>query len=1334
MSVQDEVGDLRDGLHKEIKNNNKQPFLPSDGDANANQITMEESHIEGDSPLPPLLSHSSAQERIIIWGTHAHSEDPELEEFELLECQELEEFLKEGQQGDTGKERAKKTCQRQSALVSPGSASNSPRTDQNANHSREMDVDQTAQPLDLRTSVSRSGRQRSLREARSGSENNVFVSTLSAVSSLSGSLASALDSAGRTHPPSSLPSKPTSDKCRIQQQATQQSLIFMTRSREQPRVMDQNHNSTTIAQEPHRSSTENGNYPADQQGRSADKEQSRQENGLSSKFQRNLERVPPSRRQLVRPLSPETEQRVTSGHLGHTDAIQEQHPFCSSNNAGPKASSHPSDPKEPAEINSNVQSLSSGSGIQPSQTSAKSGSILRRQGSVEHAASPLDRKNHFNRRAYSSPTRPSTPPSPKTTGSPQRRPPMSPVRTRVPARAPQLGYGASQGYNSGLRPPVKTTINMSVQNTVPQQGSTETTSPPKCPPKPKSVRPKIITYIRKSPQVKTQALEAPYEVSSLPSRLSACSSSPNPKPAASGESAGAPVLSASNLLYDKYRQELQKARLLSPGLMVSGIKAPSHTMPQKATGRTHSFYGSLSNKYPPTGIGRSPATLGPPACGTEDPSETQIANQETGAIFRPARTLRPQLGLGAVNRAPSTAVKSRIFTGQKSPLALNQPVQAVTPSVTAPATPPTTSSVTPSGTPSTQSPPEPSDQRKATASSLAVKSLLPKPASSGLRPPGYSRLPPARLAAFGFVRSSSVSSVSSNHSTDSTRSDPCRPAYRPGSVSDDPPFHRVITEPCTDGPRVPCRSSPQPPSTPVPTRRPLLPPPPSSPAGSRKEFQKTDGSRSAQSSPKRLAVVTPKPQSPVLQRQRAAAAAARVPGGPGVPVLGHSGSPSLEKKKEEAQRREKEREKQERREEEVLRLQAHCEEQAGQLQALRAELRRSTLGLDAFAVCTQHFCLKSENAKAKEKDLSLELSRIREEVDCTAARWKLLQQERAELEKSFEQKLKELQEQQECELAALEEELRTRHASDTDHLRAEHQSQVEELRTQQQEQIEELTAQHESSLEDLRTMHNITMATLQEEHARTMRDLRKAHEQQKATLEDDFEKHRLSLQDQVDTLTFQNRTLRDKAKRFEEALRRSTDEQIVDALAPYQHIEQDLKSLKEVLEMKNQQIHDQERKICQLERVQAQKNVYLEEKVQVLQQQNEDLKARIDRNLVLSRQLSEENANLQEYVEKESNEKKRLSRNNEELLWRLQTSPHLSPSSSPSHRAFFPGPDIPPYPYSPGPGTPTHSFSPGPCTPTHRVVSPGPETPTHRGSPAARCSPARVPNANTLPR
>uniref|UniRef100_A0A3P9JIF0 Microtubule associated scaffold protein 2 n=1 Tax=Oryzias latipes TaxID=8090 RepID=A0A3P9JIF0_ORYLA len=280
------------------------------------------------------------------------------------------------------------------------------------------------------------------------------------------------------------------------------------------------------------------------------------------------------------------------------------------------------------------------------------------------------------------------------------------------------------------------------------------------------------------------------------------------------------------------------------------------------------------------------------------------------------------------------------------------------------------------------------------------------------------------------------------------------------------------------------------------------------------------------------------------------------------------------------------------------------------------------------------------------------------------ARWERLQRDKTALEAAFELQLQELQMQQEEELAAVEEGLRKCHVVETEHLKVEHCAVLEELRTQQQEQMEEMTANHQATVQELRDMHNITMATLHEE---------KAHEQQKTLLEEDFEKLRLSLQDQVDTLTFQNQSLREKAKRFEEALRKSTDEQII-ALAPYQHIDKDLKSLKVVVEIKNQQIHQQEKKIADLEKV-AQKNVLLEEKVQVLQQQNEDLKARIEMKLAMSRQLSEENANLQESVEKESTEKKRLSQNNEELLWLLQTSPLMSPllpPGDPAATTFWP--------------------------------------------------------------
>eukprot|EP00064_Thunnus_orientalis_P000746 superscaffoldBa00000042_g747 len=329
------------------------------------------------------------------------------------------------------------------------------------------------------------------------------------------------------------------------------------------------------------------------------------------------------------------------------------------------------------------------------------------------------------------------------------------------------------------------------------------------------------------------------------------------------------------------------------------------------------------------------------------------------------------------------------------------------------------------------------------------------------------------------------------------------------------------------------------------------------------------------------------------------------------------------------------------------------------------------------------FAFQNESAIVKERELSLELARIRDEVAFSVAHWEQLQQEKEELERRFEAELQGLRAQQQKELGALEERLKAQHTAESKSLQAQQRAELEELRVKQQEQIEEMFEDHEESLMEMETAHNDTLATLQEEHARTVKNLKMAHEQQKKSLEEEFEKIRLSLQDQVDTLTFQNHSLRDRAKRFEEALRKSTDEQIVDALAPYQHIEEDLKSLKEVLEMKNQQIHQQELKITELEKI-AEKNVYLEERVQVLQQQNEDLKERIDKNLAVSRQLSEENANLQVNVEKESNEKKRLSRTNEELLWRLQTgelSPRMSPSSSPIHRPPS-GPGSPARPHS----------------------------------------------------
>ncbi|XP_039111614.1 microtubule-associated tumor suppressor candidate 2 isoform X3 [Hyaena hyaena] len=464
--------------------------------------------------------------------------------------------------------------------------------------------------------------------------------------------------------------------------------------------------------------------------------------------------------------------------------------------------------------------------------------------------------------------------------------------------------------------------------------------------------------------------------------------------------------------------------------------------------------------------------------------------------------------------------------------------------------------------------------------------------------------------------------------------------------------------PSKDTPKGASRAAPPAPSSVTTPRRSLLPAPKSTsvPAGSKKEVQKDqDANKPAVSSPKRTVVSATKLHSPGHPKQRTAA-----------PRNGFSPKPDLQVREAERQL--------------VQRLKGRCQQQARHLGLVQAELRRAVCAFQALAVSTQYFSRKNESALVKEKELSIELANIRDELASSAAKCEKLQKEREDLERRFEEQVRQLGGQQQAELRALEERLQAQFQAEAVRLQEGHRAQLLRIRCQHQEQVEDITASHEAAVLEMESNHTVAIAILQDDHHHKVQELMSTHELEKKELEENFEKLRLSLQDQVDTLTFQSQSLRDRARRFEEALRKNTEEQLEIALAPYQHLEEDMKSLKQVLEMKNQQIHQQEKKIIELEKL-AEKNIILEEKIQVLQQQNEDLKARIDQNTVVTRQLSEENANLQEYVEKETQEKKRLSRTNEELLWKLQTGDPTSPvklsPTSPVYRGSSSGPSSP---------------------------------------------------------
>uniref|UniRef100_F7DKL8 Microtubule associated scaffold protein 1 n=1 Tax=Monodelphis domestica TaxID=13616 RepID=F7DKL8_MONDO len=137
------------------------------------------------------------------------------------------------------------------------------------------------------------------------------------------------------------------------------------------------------------------------------------------------------------------------------------------------------------------------------------------------------------------------------------------------------------------------------------------------------------------------------------------------------------------------------------------------------------------------------------------------------------------------------------------------------------------------------------------------------------------------------------------------------------------------------------------------------------------------------------------------------------------------------------------------------------------------------------------------------------------------------------------------------------------------------------------------------------------------------------------------------------------------------------------------YLERELESLKAVLEIKNEKLHQQDVKLLQMEKL-VDSNTALVDKLKRVQQEKEDLQARMDKHMAISRQLSSEQVVLQESLEKESKVNKRLSMENEELLWKLHNGDLCSskksppsvasaavgvlPLSSPRNSASFPSP------------------------------------------------------------
>ncbi|XP_031645660.1 microtubule-associated tumor suppressor 1 homolog A isoform X1 [Oncorhynchus kisutch] len=350
---------------------------------------------------------------------------------------------------------------------------------------------------------------------------------------------------------------------------------------------------------------------------------------------------------------------------------------------------------------------------------------------------------------------------------------------------------------------------------------------------------------------------------------------------------------------------------------------------------------------------------------------------------------------------------------------------------------------------------------------------------------------------------------------------------------------------------------------------------------------------------------------------------------------------------------------------------APCERKNQSLHQLQGLLAASNCKFEAIVVVLQQTLAEHDEVIKQRRDLSQELMTLKVELVNSARSCELLEREKDEVCGALEGVLQTMQEQHHTELAQLEERLRVFYQAEWDKIHLTYQEEADRCKALMEQQMTELRASHEAVTLELEASNSEQIQVVKQQYEESLKEFHQAHERELQTLDTKLKEAEATLSGQIQELIEENTTLNHRIKAEEDQRRELAERSQKDSHTLY--LEQELESLKVVLDIKNKQLHQQDHKLMQMAKM-TEKSVKLDECLKKVQQENEDLKARMDRHAALSRQLSTEQAVLQESLHKESKVNKRLSMENEELIWKLHngdpSSPHKLSPTSPSHHSL----------------------------------------------------------------
>ncbi|XP_022240012.1 microtubule-associated tumor suppressor 1 homolog A-like [Limulus polyphemus] len=325
---------------------------------------------------------------------------------------------------------------------------------------------------------------------------------------------------------------------------------------------------------------------------------------------------------------------------------------------------------------------------------------------------------------------------------------------------------------------------------------------------------------------------------------------------------------------------------------------------------------------------------------------------------------------------------------------------------------------------------------------------------------------------------------------------------------------------------------------------------------------------------------------------------------------------------------------------EIDQLGVLSERRSKELKLLKMQLKRACLGFEAFSIVIKYLTDELDN-----------LSKSRTITDT-----KKTQADVCKAETRFhryETQFEHLKQYHAEDLQSLTTMLAELHRKETEELTLTYQKKIRTLKANHEEEVRDLKNIHVKSIRDAQIRNKAAVDALREQHNRIIEDLEKDFTTQLQQEVEGHKRSQTSLQDQVKELKKQCKDLQHETKYIEGTLQQDTNSKLQWALAQKVTLQKEVDSLRAVLEIKVEDIHELRTENLEMKK-ELEKLPVARQHIQKLKARIEDLQAVVDEKVRIERQLASESQHLKEEFEKESKTNSRLSMEKEELQWRLK--------------------------------------------------------------------------------